>query len=67
MARLDEYLTLEQAAARAGIKYQTACLYRQRGTWPEPDRKILGRNLWRGETIDSWASSRRAPGRPAKD
>lgn len=64
MATLDDYLTLEQAAERAELKYQTACLYRQRGTWPEPDRTILGRNLWRKETIDKWISERQRPGRP---
>lgn len=71
MATLDDYVTTDGAAAMAGLKADTIRHYRLRAqgdgfVWPEPDRYVLGRPLWKRTTVERWIKDHAGKRKPAR-
>lgn len=66
MAVVNDYLSQEDVAERAGISYASLRQMRSVGAGqvPEPDLIDAGRPYWSPETIERWLAIRRGPGRP---
>jgi predicted DNA-binding transcriptional regulator AlpA len=56
---LNQYMTAQQVADTAGLKYHTLWMYRRRNTLPEPDLYLGNKPLWEKQTIDQWLATRR--------
>lgn len=51
---MEGYLTIEQIAARLGVKPATVRQYHHRGDMPPADEHVGRSPVWKVETIDGW-------------
>jgi len=58
MKEFNDYLTGQEVADTAGLKYKTLWTYLKRNTLPEPDLYLGNKPLWKRSTIDQWNSTR---------
>ncbi len=58
MSADDEYLTVRQVADFVGLKPRSVEMALYRGSMPEPDMVVFGRNLWLRDTIVKWRKTR---------